>query len=90
MPDREMLPIVVDIEGDERSTRQQAFREKVLADRGGAEQHIIVIFAEARSFERERSYSGRGVPRRPASCQARPHAHVEMSHGWLSPARGIS
>ena len=36
MPDREALPIVVDIEGDERSARQQAFREKVLADRGDA------------------------------------------------------
>ena len=81
---------MIDIEGDEESARRQAFREKVLAGGGDAEQHIIVIFAEARSFERERSCSGRSVPRRPASGQARLHAHVEMSRGWLSPARGIS
>ena len=90
MPDREMLPIVVDIEGGERSTQQQAFREKVLADRGGAEQHIIVIFFMARSFERDRCCGGRGVPRRPASGQARLRAHVELSRGWLSRARGSS
>ena len=36
MPDEEALLVVIDIEGDERSTRQQAFLEVLLADRGDA------------------------------------------------------
>ena len=36
MPDREALPTMIEIEGDQESARQQAFREKVLADRGDA------------------------------------------------------
>ena len=90
MSDQEAQPIVIDNEGDQESARQQAFREKVFADRGDAQQHIIVIFFLARSFERERCCGGRGVPSRPASGQARPRAHVELSRGWLSPARGSS
>ena len=67
MSDREALPMVVDIEGDERSAQQQAFREKVLADRGDALQHVTDIFCVACSFERESCCGGRGVPRWPAS-----------------------
>ena len=90
MPDKEALPIVVDIEGDLAAARQQAFLDKLLADRGDTEQQIIIIFSVGRPFERERCCDSRGVPRRPASGQARPQAHVESSRGWLSGARGIS
>ena len=54
MPDQEAQPIVIDNEGDQESARQQqAFREKVLADRGDALQHITDIFCVACSFEHE-------------------------------------
>mgnify|MGYP007060112818 CR=1 FL=1 len=90
MPNREALPIVVGIEGGELAARLQTFLEKFLLIEATREQHIIGIFSEARSFERERCCGCRGVPRRPASGQARPRAHVELSRGWLSPARGSS
>ena len=89
MTDRKALPIVVDIEDDEHSSRQQPFVKVLLADRGDAEQHIIDIYLVARFPEREHCCSGRGVPRRPASGQARPPALVELSRRWLSQARGI-
>ena len=53
MPDQEAQPIVIDNEGDQESVRQQAFREKVLADRGDALQHVTDIFCVACSFERK-------------------------------------
>ena len=44
---------MIEIEGDQEFARQQAFREKVLADRGDALQHITDIFCVACSFEHE-------------------------------------
>ena len=82
--------IVLNIEGDELSTRWQALLEKLLADRGDAEEQMSGIFSMAHFFEHERCCDGKGVPRRPASGQARLRAHVELSREWLSPARGIS
>ena len=82
--------IVLNIDGGERSARRQDFLEMLVADGGDAEEQIRGILFVARSFELDRCSGGRGVPRRPASGQARPHAHVEMSRGWLSPARVIS
>ena len=79
MPDEEALLVVIDIEGDERSTRQQAFLEVLLADRGDAAEKTSVIFSVARFFKRERCCGSRGGARRPASGLARPHAHAELS-----------
>ena len=75
----EALLVVIDIEGDERSTRQQAFLEVLLADRGDAAEKTSVIFSVARFFKRERCCGSRGGARRPASGLARPHAHAELS-----------
>ena len=72
MPDREVLPIVVDIECDELAARQQTFLEKFLQIEATREQHIIGIDSVARSFERERCCGGRAGPQVPASSQARP------------------
>ena len=40
------LPIVVEIEGDEPSTWQQAFLEELLADWRDAEELVDVIFSQ--------------------------------------------
>ena len=90
MPDREALSMVIHIEGDELAARQQTFSRTSLLIEATREQHIIGSFSVARSFKRERCCGDRGVPRWPASGQARPRLHVELSRGWLSPARGIS
>ena len=64
--------------------------ELLLLIEGAAVEIVDSIIADGRSSERERYCGGRGVPRRPASGQASPRAHVELSRGWLSPARGSS
>ena len=90
MTERETLLIVLNIDGDERSARRQDFLKMLVADGGDTEEQIRSILSVAHFFELDRCCSGRSVPRRPASGQARPQAHVELSRGWLSPARGIS
>ena len=70
-PDREVLPIVVDIEGDELAARQQTFLEKFLQIEATREQHIIGIDSVARSFERERCCGGRAGPQVPAQAARR-------------------
>ena len=90
MAEREALLIVINVDGDERSSRRQAFHEMLVTDRGDAEEQISGNLSEIHFFELDRCCGGRSEPRRPASGQARPHAHVEMSRGWLSPARVIS
>ena len=91
MPNREALPIVVDIEGGELAARLQTFLEKFLLIEATREQHIISVDSVARSFERERCCDGRarGVPRRPASGRTGPHAHAELSRGTAGQRRGI-
>ena len=94
MPDREVLPIVVDIviervTTDELAARQQTFLEKFLQIEATREQHIIGIDSVARSFERERCCGGRAGPQVPASSQARPQAHAELSRGTAGQRRGM-
>ena len=90
MAEREALLIVINVDGDERSSRRQAFHEMLVTDRGDAEEQISGNLSEIHFFELDRCCGGTGEPRRPASGQARPHAHVEISRGWLPQARGMS
>ena len=82
------LRFVLKFIGADCSTSSAVVSELLLLIEGAAVEMVDIVIPDGRSSERERCCGGGGVPRRPASGQAGPQAHAELSRGGLSQARG--
>ena len=85
----EALLDVPEIDGDDSSTTTADVTELQLLIEGAAVEEVDRITSDDHFFELERCCGGWGVPRWPASGQAGPRAHVELSRGRAVAARDI-
>ena len=79
----------LEIDGDDSSTSTADGSELQLQNEGAAVVMVANDIAVGRSIDRVRWHSGRGEPRRPASGQAGPQAHAELSRGMAGQWRGM-
>ena len=79
----------LEIDGDDSSPTSAVVSELQLLIEGAAVEEVDRITSDDHFFELERCCGGWGVPRWPASGQAGPRAHVELSRGRAVVARDI-
>ena len=83
------LRMELEIDGDDSSTSSADVSELQLLIEGAAVEEVDRITSVDPYFELDRCCGGWGVPRWPASGQAGPRAHVELSRGRAVAARDI-